>query len=183
MVYLPSRKYMQIAWVVPDLDAAIGHWVRQAGVGPFFYFDDVVYEDAVYRGEPWQPVKFHAAIAQAGDMQIELISQLEEGPSMFREVVPAGQIGSVGDLIFPRVEGDDHLRRLRMMPPDRLRQGRPDRRGGVGRGEILGLGHDGQDAGAGTRPDREQTGVVADQGDGALRQVTGQSGVLGRPDD
>lgn len=93
MVYLPSRKYMQIAWVVPDLDAAIGHWVRQAGVGPFFYFDDVVYEDAVYRGEPWQPVKFHAAIAQAGDMQIELISQLEEGPSMFREVVPAGQSG------------------------------------------------------------------------------------------
>lgn len=91
MVYLPSCKYMQIAWVVPDLNAAIEHWARQAGVGPFFYFDDVVYENAVYRGKPWQPVKFHAAIAQAGDMQIELISQLEEGPSMFRELVPPGE--------------------------------------------------------------------------------------------
>lgn len=91
MVYLPSRKYMQIAWVVPDLHAAIEHWARQAGVGPFFYFDDVVYENAVYRGEPWQAVKFHAAIAQAGDMQIELIEQLEEGPSMFRELVPPGE--------------------------------------------------------------------------------------------
>jgi hypothetical protein len=91
MIYLPSRNYMQMAWVVSDLHAAIEHWARQAGVGPFFYFDDVVYENATYRGKPWQPVKFHAAIAQAGDMQIELIEQLEEGPSMFREFVPPGE--------------------------------------------------------------------------------------------
>lgn len=93
MSYLPSCNYMQICWVVPDLHAAIERWSRQAGVGPFFYFDDVVYENAVYRGEPWNPVKFHAAIAQAGNMQIELVTQLEEGPSMFRELVPAGQSG------------------------------------------------------------------------------------------
>lgn len=91
MVHLPSRQYMQIAWVVPDLHAAIEHWARQAGVGPFFYFDDVVYENAIYRGEPWQPVRFHAVIAQAGPMQIELIEQIEEGPSMFRELVPPGE--------------------------------------------------------------------------------------------
>jgi hypothetical protein len=91
MSYLPSRDYMQICWVVPDLHAAIEHWARQAGVGPFFVFDDVAYENGVYRGRPWTPVKFHAAIAQAGAMQIELVTQLEEGPSMFRELVPAGQ--------------------------------------------------------------------------------------------
>jgi Glyoxalase/Bleomycin resistance protein/Dioxygenase superfamily len=93
MVYLPSRKYMQICWVVPDLHKSIEQWGRQAGVGPFFYFGDVTYENAIYRGKPWRPVKFHAAIAQAGEMQIELVSQLEEGPSMFRELVPAGQSG------------------------------------------------------------------------------------------
>lgn len=91
MTYLPSCNYMQIAWVVPDLDAAIEHWARQAGVGPFFYFADVSYENGIYRGKPWQPVKFRAAIAQAGAMQIELIEQLEEGPSMFRELVPLGE--------------------------------------------------------------------------------------------
>lgn len=91
MPYLPSCNYMQIAWVVPDLHAAIEHWARQAGVGPFFYFSDVTYENAIYRGQPSQPVKFHAAIAQAKHMQIELIEQLEEGPSMFRELVPPGQ--------------------------------------------------------------------------------------------
>jgi len=93
MAYLPSRKYMQICWVVPDLHKSIEQWARQAGVGPFFYFDNVTYENAMYRGKPWKPVKFHAAIAQAGEMQIELVSQLEEGPSMFRELVPAGESG------------------------------------------------------------------------------------------
>jgi hypothetical protein len=91
MTYLPSPNYMQIAWVVPDLHKAIDHWARQAGVGPFFYFEDVVYENAIYRGKPWRPVKFHAAIAQAADMQIELIEQLEDGPSMFRELVAPGE--------------------------------------------------------------------------------------------
>ncbi len=93
MSYLPSRNYMQVCWVVPDLQQAMENWARQAGVGPFFYFDDVVYEDALYRGQPWQPVKFHAAIAQAGDLQIELVCQLEEGASIFRDVVPAGCSG------------------------------------------------------------------------------------------
>jgi hypothetical protein len=90
---LPSRKFMQVCWVVPDLPAAIATWAAQTGVGPFFYFDDVRYEDAIYRGQPWKPVQFHAAIAQAGDLQIELVSQLEEGASIFRDVVPAGQAG------------------------------------------------------------------------------------------
>lgn len=91
MKHRPSCRYIQIAWVVPDLRAAIAHWSSQAGVGPFFYFDEVVYEAAVYRGVPWKPLRFHAAIAQAGEMQIELIEQLEEGPSMFRDLVPAGE--------------------------------------------------------------------------------------------
>ena len=91
MVYRPSRKYMQICWVVPDLHEAIEHWSRQAGVGPFFYFDDVTYEDGIYRGKPWKPVKFHAAIAQAEDLQIELVTQLEKGPSMFSELAVEGE--------------------------------------------------------------------------------------------
>ena len=93
MMHLPSRKFMQICWVVPDLHQAMETWARQAGVGPFFYFDNVVYENPMYRGKPWKQVKFHAAIAQAGDQQIELVSQLEDGPSMFNEVVPTGQSG------------------------------------------------------------------------------------------
>ena len=39
---LPNRAFMQMCWVVPDLEAAIDGWVRSAGVGPFFWFDEVV---------------------------------------------------------------------------------------------------------------------------------------------
>lgn len=88
---LPSRNYVQACWVVPDLQQAMENWASQAGVGPFFYFDDVQYENAIYRGEPWQPVKFHAAIAQAGNLQIELVTQLDDGLSMFSELVPRGE--------------------------------------------------------------------------------------------
>ena len=90
---LPERRWMQICWVVPDLQAAMAEWTRTAGVGPFFYFDSVAWDDAIYRGKPWSNLSISAAIAQSGDVQIELIQQNDEGPSMFREVVPAGQAG------------------------------------------------------------------------------------------
>ncbi len=91
----PDRKFMQMAWVVPDLDRAIEHWTRRAGIGPFFVFDGLSYENAVYRGQPTSSTPFNitAAISQSGDTQIELICQLDDEPSMFRELVPAGKTG------------------------------------------------------------------------------------------
>ncbi|HKY65099.1 MAG TPA: hypothetical protein VJM49_01955, partial [Acidimicrobiales bacterium] len=49
---LPNRAFMQMCWVVPDLDAAIDRWVTTAGVGPFFWFDEVVATDGRHRGKP-----------------------------------------------------------------------------------------------------------------------------------
>ena len=43
---------MQMCWLVPDLEAAIDGWVRSAGVGPFFWFDDVGATEGRHRGEP-----------------------------------------------------------------------------------------------------------------------------------
>jgi len=90
---LPERRWMQICWVVPDLQAAMAAWTRTAGVGPFFQFDGVAWDDAVYRGRPWTNISISAAIAQSGDTQIELVTQNEEAPSIFRDVVPAGRSG------------------------------------------------------------------------------------------
>jgi hypothetical protein len=89
----PDRRFMQFCWVVPDLEAAMAAWTNSAGVGPFFFFENVTYDTAIYRGKPWEPVKFKAAIAQAGDVQIELVCQLDDRPSMFRDIVPAGKSG------------------------------------------------------------------------------------------
>lgn len=91
----PDRNFMQLAWVVPDLDQAIEHWTRRAGIGPFFIFDDLRYDKAMYRGSPAPSAPFNitAAVGQAGDMQIELICQHDNEPSMFRDLVPEGKTG------------------------------------------------------------------------------------------
>lgn len=69
----PDRNFMQFCWLVPDLDAGMAAWTRTAGVGPFFRFDQVAYEQPVYRGKPGGNAAITAAIAQAGDVQIELV--------------------------------------------------------------------------------------------------------------
>ena len=60
-----DKRFMQLCWVVPDIHAAMASWTRTAGVGPFFYFEDVTFEDGRYRGRPAQMAKHQAAIAQA----------------------------------------------------------------------------------------------------------------------
>jgi len=84
---------MQVCWVVPDVHGAMAAWTRCAGVGPFFLFESVTWDSPQYRGRPWESVHITAAIAQAGEVQIELVSQDEERPSMFRDVVAAGRSG------------------------------------------------------------------------------------------
>lgn len=89
----PDRRFMQMCWVVPDLHAAVDHWVKSAGIGPFFLFDSVTFDDARYRGQPTQCPDICAAMAQAGDVQIELVSQRDARPSVWRDLVPAGACG------------------------------------------------------------------------------------------
>ncbi|HEY9545822.1 MAG TPA: hypothetical protein VIR56_07435, partial [Solimonas sp.] len=69
---LPSqrnRNIMQLCWVVPDLEAAIGYWVRESGAGPFFMFDALHFDQSVYRGTPSDIQACRAAIGQFGDTQ------------------------------------------------------------------------------------------------------------------
>ncbi len=89
----PSRGFMQMCWLVPDLEAAIDSWVRTAGVGPFFWFDDIGATDGRHRGAPTPFPTSTAAIAYSGDMQIELVCQENDEPGVFRDVFPRGQYG------------------------------------------------------------------------------------------
>lgn len=89
--HLPTRDYMQMAWVVPDLHAAINSWVKKAGVGPFFVFDAAEFGNPVYRGKPSITPNAAAAMAYAGDMQIELISPLDDIPSYWTDRTPRGR--------------------------------------------------------------------------------------------
>ena len=67
-------KPMQIAFVPEDFDAALRHWTENMGVGPFFVMERIRLEDARFMGEP-SDCTFTIALAQWGDVQIELIRQ------------------------------------------------------------------------------------------------------------
>lgn len=101
---------MQNAFVVDDLDAALDHWISKMVVGPFYVFQHVKFQDIFFRGEP-SSVDVTAAIAYWGDMQIELIKQHNDQPSIFREFQAKGQRGMQHmGVITPNL--DEHLSRL-----------------------------------------------------------------------
>lgn len=74
---------MQIAFVPANFDAAIEHWTRTMGVGPFFLIENIALEGMRYLGEPSDCV-FTIALAYWGDIQVELIRQENDAPSIYR---------------------------------------------------------------------------------------------------
>lgn len=85
--------FMQVCWLVPDLPAAIDDWASSAGVGPFFWFDGVPFDEGTHRGRPAPFPAVTAAIAYAGDLQIELVCQDNDDPGVFRDRFAVGEHG------------------------------------------------------------------------------------------
>ena len=84
-------KPIQIAFVPDDFDAALGHWTAVMGVGPFFVMEQIRLEDARFLGQP-SDCTFTIALAQWGDVQIELIRQDNDAPSIYcGDYWPGGQ--------------------------------------------------------------------------------------------
>jgi hypothetical protein len=82
----------QNGYVVRDIEAALKHWTEVIGVGPFWYFERVPIEAFSYHGEP-SPLEVSIALANSGQLQIELIQQRNDAPSMYRDFLAAGQEG------------------------------------------------------------------------------------------
>jgi hypothetical protein len=94
MQHAKELNAFQNAWVVDDIYEAANLWVEITGIGPFFVADNQegVLVDTFYRGKP-SPITMKTAIAQAGEMQIELIQPTGDGPSAYRDTVPIGRPG------------------------------------------------------------------------------------------
>lgn len=101
----------QNGYVVRDIEAAMEHWSRVLGVGPWFHFERVPIEDFRYRGEP-SPLEVSIALANSGALQIELIEPRNDAPSMYRDFLAAGREG-LQHLAFWTERFDDDLARLR----------------------------------------------------------------------
>lgn len=85
----------QLGFVVRDLDAAVRHWVDDLGIGPFLFLDKGT-------GRPPGPSRFRGqevrlelrlAFGFIGDVQLELIEQVNDAPSPYREFLASGREG------------------------------------------------------------------------------------------
>jgi hypothetical protein len=82
----PRGGIIQMAYTVPDMHEAIGFWVRDLRVGPWFLLDHFTGEHPVYRGAPSR-ADVAIAMAFAGHMQVELIQPNDDHPSVYRETI------------------------------------------------------------------------------------------------
>ncbi len=82
----------QNGYVVRDIHAAMDHWINVIGVGPWYYIDRVKTDYFRHRGEE-SDVEMSIALANSGNLQIELIQQRNDAPSMYREFLESGREG------------------------------------------------------------------------------------------
>jgi hypothetical protein len=85
-------KIAQIGYIVTDIHASMDEWVRH-GVGPWFYIDNVVTDFFRYHGGD-SDMKMSVAIANSGDIQIELIQPRNDAPSVYKDFLGSGRQGA-----------------------------------------------------------------------------------------
>jgi hypothetical protein len=76
----------QVGYVVHDIDKAMQDWL-ELGVGPWFVIRGLQMR-AMYRGEPCE-TSVSIAMSNSGELQLELIQQLDDIPSIFTEFLAA----------------------------------------------------------------------------------------------
>lgn len=90
---LIKRPIFQYAYFVGDIDAAVRKWVDLFGAGPFFVVRHHRSEGYFrYRGTETQ-ADVSYAFAYCGPVQIQLIAQHDDQPSIYREMYAAGREG------------------------------------------------------------------------------------------
>lgn len=113
---------MQNAFVVDDLEASIHQWATKLGVGPFYVFEHIQFSEIHFRGTP-TPIDMTAAIAYWGDMQIELIFQHNDAPSIYQEFKQRGLRG-MQHMGVMTDDLDAHLGRLKSLDITPVQLGR-----------------------------------------------------------
>src|SRR3546814_1622238 len=75
----------QIGYVVRDIDLSMRQWL-QLGVGPWFY-RDVEASEFRYYGKKSPGPKLGIALANSGTVQIELVQQQDDSPSLYLDTL------------------------------------------------------------------------------------------------
>jgi hypothetical protein len=90
LLFGPMR---QIGFVVRDINKAMRHWTEVNRVGPWFFAERFSFNEFFYRGRRYDGIDLSVALANSGDMQLELIQPRDSTPSMWRDFLEAGHEG------------------------------------------------------------------------------------------
>jgi len=75
---------VQLAYHVPNAEAAALEWVQHHGAGPFFLSEHIPLEDVIYRGQPGS-LDHTSAYGWCGGHMVELVQQNCDAPSVFTD--------------------------------------------------------------------------------------------------
>ena len=84
---------VQNCYVVRDLDAACERLHRLYGIGPFVGGSEGELGQHSYRGHPAPPIRIRGVFVQSGDLNLELVQVLSDGPDAFTDMFPRGTEG------------------------------------------------------------------------------------------
>jgi glyoxalase/bleomycin resistance protein/dioxygenase superfamily protein len=75
----------QLGYVTRDIRTSLRHWIETAGVGPWLFCDQYGLLEIRYGGGTYTDFRASFAWANSGDLQIELIQQHSDTPTMIRD--------------------------------------------------------------------------------------------------
>jgi len=87
-----AGRLIQTAFITKDIHASMREMTRIMGIGPWFLRERGVFPRQIYRGQP-STTALAIAMGYAGDMQFEIIQQLDDSPSVYREVAERSGYG------------------------------------------------------------------------------------------
>lgn len=85
---MKAEAIVQNCYVVRDLEAACARMHAMYGIGPFLGGAEAVLDNHRYRGAPADPIRLRGVFVQSGDLNIELVELLSDGPDAFRDMYP-----------------------------------------------------------------------------------------------
>jgi hypothetical protein len=112
---------MQLGFVVGDLEHAMRHWLDKVGIGPFFVLEHVKFAQVLHRGKPTD-IDMSVALAQWGAVQVELIQQYNDAPSIYTEFA-GRRLGGLQHLGVMTDSVADDLVRLNKLGIEPVQQG------------------------------------------------------------
>lgn len=85
--------FSQVGMVVRSADEAMRSMTEKLGIGPFFVLREITLENFWYGGAPSRSPVLTIGLAQAGPVQIEIIEQHDDAPSIYADFLASGREG------------------------------------------------------------------------------------------